>query len=71
MRVLLLPMVPTGLYLCTPGNGPHLGLTCSSLAMIPPGTSLLLLAVWAGMAHLGLTCCVLTAPRLSCTCSYW
>ena len=24
-------MVPTGLYLCTSGNGPHLGLTCSSL----------------------------------------
>lgn len=53
-------MVPAGLYLCTHGNGSHLGLTCSSLAMIPPGTSLLLLAMWAGMAPLGLTCCVLT-----------
>ena len=64
-------MVPAGLYLCTPGNGPHLGLTCSSLAMIPPGTSLFLLAVWAGMAHLGLNLLHADcAPCLSCSCSY-
>lgn len=47
-------VAPTGPHLRIPGDGPHLGLTRPSLALIPPGTYLLLLAV---LPHLGLTCC--------------